>query len=94
MVIQNPYWDHHTLVHRLSATIELPESFPNDILFAKTKDLAGNIPINNIGKADIYIYIYIIDIIGIALDKDNSVNQVNTAISLNIHGINQTTRQS
>jgi hypothetical protein len=81
MLIQNPNWDHNTFFDPLSTTIEHPATLPDEIPFAKTKELAVNIPINNLGKADIYID----DTIGIALDIDDNVKRVSAAIPLAIH---------
>ncbi len=36
---QKTHWDHHTLFDQLSTIIDLPESLPNDIPSATTKDL-------------------------------------------------------
>jgi hypothetical protein len=81
MLIQNKFWDHRKFYDNLSTLIEEPKSLPDDIAFAQAKKLAVNIPINNVGKVDIYIN----DTIGIALDKDDNVNRVCKAIPLAIH---------
>jgi hypothetical protein len=69
MLIQNPNWDHNSLFDTLSNNIENLECLPNNIPFAQTKALVINIPVNDTGKADIYID----DTIGIALDKNDNV---------------------
>jgi hypothetical protein len=81
MLIQNQFWDHKSIYDNLSTTIQDPESLPDDIAFAQTKELAVNIPTNDIGKADIYID----DTIGVALDKNDNVKRVSAAIPLAIH---------
>jgi hypothetical protein len=81
MLIQNEFWDHNILFDPLSLKLDLPDSLPDNIQFSQTKELAVSIPINDIGKADIYID----DIIGIALDKNDNVNRVSVAIPLAIH---------
>jgi hypothetical protein len=81
MLIQNPYWDHRTLHDPLSSTIDTPETLPQEIPFAQTRELAVDIPINDIGKVDIYIF----DTIGISLDKNDNVQRVSAAIPLAIH---------
>jgi hypothetical protein len=81
MLIQNSFWDHTSFYDPLSSTIDKPNTLPPEIPFAKTKDLAVKIPINDIGKADIYID----DTIGVALDLNDNVNRVSTAIPLAIH---------
>jgi len=81
MLIQNQFWDHKSIYDNLSTTIQDPESLPDDIAFAQTKESAVNIPTNDIGKADIYID----DTIGVALDKNDNVKRVSAAIPLAIH---------
>jgi len=81
MLIQNEFWDHNILLDPLSSKLDLPDSLPDKIQFSQTKELAVSIPINDIGKADIYID----DTIGIALDKNDNVNRVSAAIPLAIH---------
>jgi hypothetical protein len=81
MLIQNQFWDHKSIYDNLSTTIQVPESLPDDIAFTHTKELAVNIPTNDIGKADIYID----DTIGVALDKNDNVKRVSAAIPLAIH---------
>jgi hypothetical protein len=81
MLIQNKFWDHNILFNPLSSKLDLPDSLPDDIQVSQTKELAVSIPINDIGKADIYIN----DTIGIALDKNDNVNRVSAAIPLAIH---------
>ena len=81
MLIQNEFWDHNILFDPLSSKLDFPDSLPDNIQFSQTKELAVSIPINDIGKADIYID----DIIGIALDKNDNVNRVSAAIPLVIH---------
>ncbi len=85
MLIQNPCWDHSTFHNPLSSTIDTPESLPISCPFAQAKDLAVNIPINNIGKADIYID----DTIGIALDTADNIQRVSAAIPLAIHTLSR-----
>jgi hypothetical protein len=83
MLIQNPFWDHSKLYDPLSSKLDGPESLPIDVPFAQTRTLAVDIPINDIGKADIYID----DTIGVALDLSDNVNRVSATIPLAIHTI-------
>lgn len=68
--IHNPFWDHNSFL-----SIDTP--------FVETKSLAISIPINSIGKANIYVN----DTIVIALDTDNNVKHVSAAIPLAIYSI-------
>jgi hypothetical protein len=81
MLIQNPFWDHTSLFDPLSSQLENPESLPTDVPFAQTKEMSVSIPIDDIGKADIYID----DTIGVALDIGDNANCVSAAIPLAIH---------
>jgi len=81
MLIQNKFWDHRKFYDNLSTLIEEPKSLPDSIEFAQAKKLAVQIPVKNVGKADIHIN----DTIGIALNKDDNVNRVCKAIPLAIH---------
>jgi len=85
MLIQNPSWNHNSLFDPLSNNIETPECLPNSIPFAQTKALAVDIPVNDIGKTDIYID----DTIGIAQDKNDSVKRVSAAIPQTIHTLSR-----
>ncbi len=78
MLIQNPFWDHTILFDPISSQLDRPESLPTEAPFAQTKDLAVDIPINDIGKADIYID----GTIGVALDLSNNVNRVSLYLLL------------
>jgi hypothetical protein len=54
-LIQNPFWDHNILHVPLSFQLDNPESLSFNLPFAQTEPLAVIIPIDDIGKADIYI---------------------------------------
>jgi hypothetical protein len=85
MLIQNPHWDHNKLFDPLSTILPAPELLPDDIPFTQAQPLSVTIPVNDIGKADIYID----DTITISLGENDNVNRVSTAIPLAIHTISQ-----
>ncbi len=82
-LIQNDYWNHHTLVVPLSRNIEPPLDLPDSIPFHPAKPLSIQIPHNDRGKVDIYID----DTIGIAPDIDDNVDRVSKSIPLAIHSL-------
>ena len=82
-LIQNNYWNHTKLFDPLVNSLNKPDSLPADIPFAQTKSLSISIPINNIGKSDVFID----DIIAISLDKDDNISRVCSAVLLAIHTV-------
>jgi hypothetical protein len=89
-LIQNTHWNHWTLFDQLSNTLDKPLALPESIPFHQTKHLSVNIPINDIGKVNIYID----DSIGIAPDLDDNVNRVSSAIPLVNHSMARPTNPS
>lgn len=53
-LIQNTHWNHRTLFDQLSNTLDKPLALPESIPFHQAKHLSVNIPINDIGKVNIY----------------------------------------
>jgi hypothetical protein len=49
-IIQKKYWDNNKFHDQLSKLIENSKSLPIDIDFTQSKELAVNIPVNDVGK--------------------------------------------
>ena len=84
-LITCPDWDHKLFHDPLLELIKNAKSLPDTHLYAKAKELAINIPPNNIRKIDIYID----DNISISLDKDENTLRTNTAILTAIRAISR-----
>jgi hypothetical protein len=84
-LITCPDWDHKLFHDPLLELIKNAKSLPDTHLYAKAKELAINIPPNNIGKIDIYID----DNISISLDKDENTLRTNTAMLTAIRAISR-----
>jgi hypothetical protein len=82
-LILNKHWDHTILHDPLTSSLNIPQSLPDSIPFAKSKHLSVLIPSNNIGKSDVFID----DIIAISLDKEDNINRVCSAAILAIHTV-------
>jgi len=82
-LILNKHWDHTILHDPLTSSLNIPQSLPDSIPFAKSKHLSVLIPSNNIGKSDVFID----DIIAISLDKEDNINRVFSAAILAIHTV-------
>jgi hypothetical protein len=80
-LIHNPHWDHELLFDQLSASIADPMPLPRTMSFTPAQELAMDIPINDIGKVDMYID----DTIGVALDLANNTKRAQNAMPLIIH---------
>jgi hypothetical protein len=73
-LVHNPLRNHLSLFDTLSNSIGGPISLPDSNRFATAQELAVAIPVNNLGKVDLYVY----DIIRVALDLHNSVMRVHS----------------
>jgi hypothetical protein len=82
-LILNEHCDHRILFDSLSHTVAPPNSLPDTVPFHQAKDLAIKVPINDIGKTEIYLD----DTIGIAPDIGDNVHRVSYAIPLAIHSL-------
>ena len=82
-LIQFPNWDHSILFDPLFSTLEELETIPPEISFAQSKELTVDVPINDIGKCELYID----DTMTVALGKDDIVRRVASAVPLAIHTI-------
>jgi hypothetical protein len=80
-IIHNYNWNPHDLHDPLSRTLDDPTPLPENIAFHPAKSLAVDIPINDIGKVNIYMD----DSIGIALDDKDNTTRVSYTIPLAIH---------
>jgi hypothetical protein len=79
--IHNPHWDWKTLYDPLSFSIEDPKPLPPSIEFTLSQDFAVYIPINDIGKVDMYIN----DTIGVAINLADNMKHVQFAMPLVIY---------
>jgi len=75
-IIHNAKWDPLTVYNKISESLEPPKPVDDITAFHPAKDLAIDIPVNGIGKVNIYIN----DSIGIALDQNNNLIRVSHAI--------------
>jgi hypothetical protein len=71
-LIHNPHWDHVSIFDPLSDIVDTPSSLPSSMAFASAQELAVNVPINDIGKVDMYID----DNIGVALEFGDNARRV------------------
>jgi hypothetical protein len=85
MIIQNANCDPLTLYNKISDSLEPPKPLDDMNAFHPAKDLAIDIPVNDIGKVNIYIN----DSIGIALDQNNNLIRVSHAIPQAIRAISR-----
>jgi len=83
ILIGNEFWDHQNLYDPLVNTLGNPISLPDDIPFVQTKNLSISIPDNDIRKSDMFID----DNIATALDKDDNVKRVSSAVLLALHTV-------
>ncbi len=84
-LIHNEFWDPSSLFDDLSTSLGEPIPLPDTIPFHPAKRFAIDLPINDIGKVDIYID----DSIGIALDANDNSRRVSYSIPLAIHWISR-----
>jgi hypothetical protein len=54
-IIHNAKWDPLTVYNKISESLEPPKPVDDITAFHPAKDLAIDIPVNDIGKVDIYI---------------------------------------
>jgi hypothetical protein len=80
-LIHNEFGDPRSLFDPMSLTLPSPSSLPDDVPFHQARELAVQIPIDNEGKADIYLN----NILGVAPDIKNNIMRVSYAIPLAIH---------
>ena len=76
-------WDYNTLYDNLSDSIPPPVSLPDNVPFAQTRELSINIPVNDLGKVDVFID----DYIAITPDIEDNTTRVIRAIPFAIHSV-------
>jgi len=82
-LIQCSSWDFMAFSDETSSKIPNPISLPNNIPFAQAKAMAVDIPVNDLGKVDVFID----DNIAITPDLNCNTTRVIRAIPLAIHSI-------
>jgi hypothetical protein len=82
-LIHNIHWDHNTLLDPLSELLDPPKALPDSLPFHQACPMSVRIPVNDLGKVDIYLD----DTIGIALDTNDNALRVSQAIPLIIHSL-------
>jgi hypothetical protein len=82
-LIQNIHWDHNELFDPFSNLLAPPKLLPDSTPFETALPTCVKIPINDLGKVDIYID----DTIGITPDISDNTLRVSRAISLTIHSL-------
>jgi hypothetical protein len=82
-LIHNIHWDHNTLLDPLSDLLDPPKALPDSLPFHQACPMSVKIPVNDLGKVDIYLD----DTIGIALDTNDNALRVSRAIPLIIHSL-------
>jgi hypothetical protein len=82
-LIQNSQWDHNVLFDPLSDQLLVPKRLPPDTPFFPALPLAVDIPINGVGKGDIYVD----DSIFVCPDLNNNIERVAKAVPLAINAL-------
>lgn len=82
-LIQNSYWNREKLFDPLSKLLAPPQSLHESLPFQKALPMSVKVPVNDLGKVDIYID----DTIGIIPDFNDNASRVSRAISLAIHAL-------
>jgi hypothetical protein len=85
IIIQSKHWDHQILHDQISDELDSPLSLPDSVPFHPAKELAVSIPLNDLGKVDIYID----DSIGITPDLQDNTSRVSQAIPLAIRTLSR-----
>jgi hypothetical protein len=84
-LISNTTWNHEEFHDTMSDSLHPPLSLPESIKFEPALPIAVEIPINDLGKVDIYID----DTIGITPDFNDNTSRVSKAIPLAIHSLSR-----
>lgn len=82
-LIQHKQWNQSILRDKISDSIPTPERLPPDTPFKQAKDLAVEIPTNDLGKVDIYLD----DFIVVTPDLLDNGERANAAVPLAIRTI-------
>ncbi len=82
-LIHNSQWNHLTLYDDISLQLMVPKRLPPDLPFQKALQLAVDIPIDDLGKGDIYID----DSIFVTPDIGNNIERVAKAVPLAINTV-------
>ncbi len=82
-LIQCKSWDYKNMYDKLSDSIPNPISLPDNIPFESTRDLSVKIPVNDLGKVDVFLD----DNIAITPDIGDNTTRVIRAIPLAIHSM-------
>jgi hypothetical protein len=89
-LIHNEHWNHNVLFDPISNSLAPPESLPDSIPFETALPTSVEVPVNDLGKVDIYID----NTIGITPDFDENTTRVSQAIPLTIHSLARPLDQS
>jgi hypothetical protein len=84
-LIQCSSWDYSTIYDKISDTIPQSICLSDDIPFAQSKELAVHLPMNDLGKVDVFID----DNIAVMLDLGQNTTRVIRAIPLGIHSLSR-----
>jgi hypothetical protein len=84
-LIQSSSWVYSTIYDEISDTIPQPICLSDDIPFVKSKELAVHLPINDLGKVDVFIN----DNIAVTPDLGQNITRVIQAIPLGIHSLSR-----
>jgi hypothetical protein len=84
-LIQNKHWDHNSISDPLMTLIKQTQCLHDDIPFTAAKTISVTIPINNIGKIDLYID----DNIAIALDMQDNIQRVTKTVIATIRAVSR-----
>ncbi len=82
-LIHNAHWNHDGLFDQLSNSLAPPKAMPESSPFQPALPMAVQVPVNDLGKVDIYID----DTIGITSDFNDNTTRVSRAITLAIHSL-------
>jgi hypothetical protein len=82
-LIHNARWKHDELFYPLSTLLAPPKSLPKSTPFQPALPISVKVPVNDLGKVDIYIN----DTIGITPDFNNNTSTVSKTIPLTFHSL-------
>jgi hypothetical protein len=82
-ILQCKDWDHKSLYDPISNSVPPPNPLPDNIPFHESKELFVKLPVNDIGKVDIYID----DTIAITPDFPDNTDRMIAAVPLAIRSL-------